>query len=249
MRDPIKNGKMDFFGFMDFGKELGWDAVELHYKHFPSMERDYLRKLKFHGLKAGVELGIVSGANNFTIPDPAEREDNVAGLIKAIEMAEYLGCPQVRAFGGPIPQGVPKEKAFEWCVESFNRVVPIAEDKGIMIGLENHGGVTQTSDDVLAILDAVNSDWFGLNMDTNNFPHEDRYTHMEKVIDRIVQIHAKFLQADEERGDAGIDYDRVLSMATDAGFNGFVSIEYEGKENPYSAVTKASRYLKRKLSG
>ena len=104
-----------------------------------------------------------------------------------------------------------------------------------------------TSSDVIAILDAVNSDWLGVNMDTNNFPKDDRYSHMEKVIDRIVQIHAKILEADEEKGDLTIDYDRVLSMARDAGFNGFVSIEYEGKEDAWPAVTKASKYLLRKI--
>jgi len=247
MRDYIKDGRMDFFSFIDFGRELGWDAVELHYRHFPRMDRDYLRELKYHATKAGVELGIVSGANNFTLPSPQEREENVKGLIKAVEMAEYLGCPQVRAFGGGVPDGVPKERAFEWAVECFKKVLPVAEDKGIMIGLENHGGITLTSDDVLAILEAVDSKWLGLNMDTNNFPKEDRYSHMERVADRIVQIHAKVLQADEERGDLTIDYDRVLSIAREAGFNGFVSMEYEGKEDAKIAMTKASRYFKKVL--
>jgi sugar phosphate isomerase/epimerase len=248
MRDYIQNGKMDFFTYMDFGRDLGWDAVELHYKHFPSMERDFLRKLKFHAVKAGIELGVVSGANNFTVPDAADREENVKGLIKAVEMAEYLGCPQVRAFGGSVSEGVSKEQSFEWAVECFKKVIPIAEDKGVMVGLENHGGITLTSDDVLAILDAVDSKWFGLNMDTNNFPAEDRYAHMERVASRIVQIHAKFFDVDEENGDTRIDYDRVLSIARDAGFNGFVSIEYEGKEDAWAAVTKASRYLSKKLA-
>ena len=247
MRDYIKDGRMDFFSYIDFGKTLKWDAVELHYRHFPSMERDYLRKLKYHAVKAGMELGIVSGANNFTLPTEEEREESVKGLIKAVEMAEYLGCPQVRAFGGGIPDGVTKEQAFDWAVECFKKVVPIAEDKGVVIGLENHGGITLTSDDVLAILEAVDSEWFGLNMDTNNFPKEDRYSHMEKVADKIVQIHAKILEADEEKGDLTIDYDRVLSIARDAGFNGFVSIEYEGKEDAWTAVTKASRYFNKVL--
>jgi sugar phosphate isomerase/epimerase len=247
LRDYIKKDEMDFFSFIDFGKELKWDAVELHYRHFPSMEKDYLRKLKFHAQRAGVELGIVSGANNFTLPTKEEREESVNGLIKALEMAEYLGCPQIRAFGGSIPDGVPKEKAFEWAVECFEKVVPIAEEKGIVIGLENHGGITLTSDDVLAILDAVDSDWFGSNMDTNNFPKENRYEHMEKVADRAVQIHAKIIEPDEEKGDLSIDYDRVLSIARDAGYNGFVSMEYEGKEDAKTAMTKSSKYFNRVL--
>ncbi len=248
MRDYIKDGRMDFLSFMDFGRDLKWDAVELHYRHFPSMDRDYLRKLKFHAVETGVELGVVSGANNFTVPDQAHREENIRGLIQAVEIAEFLGCPQVRAFGGPVPEGVPKEKAREWCIGSFKKVMPIAEEKGIVIGLENHGGVTMTSDDVLEIHAAVGSEWFGLNMDTNNFPAEDRYAHMEKVADKIVQIHAKMLEVDEQTGDSKIDYDRVLSIARDHGFNGFVSIEYEGKEDAWPAVTKASKFLRRKLS-
>jgi len=247
MREPIKAGKMDFFSYIDYARELKWDAVELHYNHFPDMGKDYLRKLKFHAVKSGIELGVVSGANNFTLPDPGNREESVKGLKKAVEIAEYLGCPQIRAFGGPVPEGVSKEKAFEWCVESFKKVLPVAEESGVMVGLENHGGVTLTSDDVIAILDAVDSDWIGLNMDTNNFPAEDRYSHMEKVIDRIVQIHAKFFDVDENTGDTRIDYDRVLPMARDAGFNGFVSIEYEGKEDPYLAVPKASKFLRSRL--
>ena len=247
MRDYITKGKMDFCSYMNFGRDLGWDAVELHYRHFPSMERDYLRKLKSHAVKVGIELGIVSGANNFTLPDAREREENVKGLIKAVEMAEYLGCPQVRAFGGPVPEGVPKEQATKWCIECFNKVMPVAADKGVMVGLENHGGVTLTSDDVLGILKAVDSEWLGLNMDTNNFPKEDRYAHMEKVAPHIVQIHAKVLEADEKKGDRTIDYDRVLSIAKKAGFNGFVSIEYEGKEDAWKAVTKASKYFRQVL--
>ncbi len=247
LRDYIKNEKMDFFGYIDFAKELGWDAVELHYRHFPSMEKDYLRKLKYHAVKAGVELGIVSGANNFTLADADERQDSVDGFIRALEMAEYLGCPQVRAFGGSIPDDIAKEKAFKWAIDCFEQVVPLAEEKGIVIGLENHGGITLTSDDVLAILDTIDSDWLGANMDTNNFPKENRYEHMEKVVDRAVQIHAKIIEPDEEKGDLVIDYDRVLSMAKEAGFNGFVSMEYEGKIDAKEAMAASSKYFQRVL--
>ncbi len=247
VRDYIKAGKMDFFGFIDLAKKLRWDAVELHYNHFPTMDEDFLRRLKLHAVRAGIELGIVSGANNFTLPDPAEREQSVKGLIKAIEVAHFLGCPQVRAFGGPIPESVDKETAKAWAVESFKKVMPRAEELGVVVGLENHGGITLTSEDVLSVIDAVGSEWIGVNMDTNNFP-EDRYSHMERVAPRIVQIHAKILKADEEKGDLVIDYDRVLSIAKATGFNGFVSIEYEGKEDALLALTKASKYLRRRLS-
>ncbi len=247
VRDYIKDGRMDFFGFIDLARKLRWDAVELHYNHFPTFDHDFLRRLKLHAQRAGVELGIVSGANNFTLPDPAEREQSVAGLIRAIEAAHFLGCPQVRAFGGPVPDSVDKETATSWAIDCFKRVMPKAEELGIVVGLENHGGITLTSDDVLSIVEAVGSEWMGVNMDTNNFP-EDRYAHMEKVAPRIVQIHAKILKADEERGDLVIDYDRVLSIAKDAGFNGFVSMEYEGKEDALTALTKASKYLRPRLS-
>ncbi len=117
---------------------------------------------------------------------------------------------------------------------------------GILLALENHGGITGTAEQMLSIIKAVKSDAFGVNFDTGNFHTDDPYADLAKIAPYAVvsqiktEIHPK-----GKREDA--DLKRLLDILKAAGFRGYVALEYEAAEEPKIAVPKAIEALRKAL--
>jgi len=89
----------------------------------------------------------------------------------------------------PLP-GYTEEDAYKWIIECINKVLPTAEDYGIVLALENHWGLTRDSKGVLKILKEVNSPWLKALMDTENFI-ENTYQQLEEIASYTILVHAK----------------------------------------------------------
>jgi len=82
---------------------------------------------------------------------------------------ERLGAGHVRVFGGAIPKGATEAQAISWAVEVLKRGAEYSGSKGILIGVEDDGGLTTTAEPTLAIIKQTDSPWAGMNLDTGNF--------------------------------------------------------------------------------
>src|SRR5205807_1058130 len=83
-----------------------------------------------------------------------------------------------------------EEECFAWCVEALQECAEYAGERGVLLALENHGGITGSADQILRLVDAVNNDWLGINLDFGNFKG-DVYPQFRRCAPRAVATHAK----------------------------------------------------------
>jgi sugar phosphate isomerase/epimerase len=241
-REPLKTGEMTLEQFVDTCAGLDLEGVELTAYYFSSTERDYLNHLKRHCLLRGQHVLGTAVGSNFTQPEEERRREHVRMTRDWIDHSVVLGAACIRVFAGPIPEGVEEERAFRWALECLDECVAYGAERGVTVALENHGGVTSTADQVQRFLDAIDSPWFGLNLDFGNF-HEDPYAEFARMAPHAVTTHAKVTSRfGEERGE--VDYARVKEIMDRAGYRGYLSVEYEEKEDPRTGVPRFVEYLR-----
>ena len=246
---------------LDEAARLGFDGVEVLHRQMTDESPEYLNKLKQAALLRGLALVMFSIHQDFVSPWPDERGQAIRHTQYGIDLAVKLGCPAVRINSGrwrtirlfddlmkakgdepPIP-GYTENDAIEWCIESMKACIPAAEKAGVMLMLENHWGITTKVENLLRIVDGVNSRWLGINLDIGNFPI-DPYPEIEKLAHRAAIVHFKTYFGGGEYYTLDLDYKRIAGILRRAGFRGYVSLEMEGKEAPETAVAKSLEVMR-----
>lgn len=123
-------------------------------------------------------------------------------------------------------------------LNALGECVSYAEYAGVVIALENHGGITSRAESMIRLVEGVNSPWLKVNLDLGNY-RESTYDDIAKTAPYAVHVHGK-LRVTE---GAELDYTRVKELLEDEGYNGFISIEYEGSEDPKVGVPRFASYL------
>ena len=120
---------------------------------------------------------------------------------------------------------------------------------GVILALENHGGLTATIDQTLALVQAVKHEWFGVNLDTGNFHTADPYADLAKLAPYAVtvQIKTEIRRADKKLEDA--DLKRLIDILRTVGYRGYVALEYEAHEDPKTAIPRHVETLKKLVRG
>lgn len=156
-----------------------------------------------------------------------------------------IGCPALRAnSGGKDPVITPEHEAR--CIESFRRLADWAEEAGITLLMENHGGLSGDPDRMVRIYKEVDSRSFGLLADFRNFPAPvDPYEALAKIAPHAAFVHAKFMGFDESGEDPDFDTARVMGIFRDAGYRGLFGIEFEGQGDDHNGVIKSRALLER----
>ena len=224
--------------------------------------RPYLQKLKRHAFTHGIDLICLSIHQDFVDPSPDFRRQQVEHTLKCIEIAYELGVPCIRLNSGrwntiasfddlmkargeePILPGYTEDDGFKWCIECIERCLPKAAECGVVLALENHWGLTRRPEGVLRLVEAVRSPWLGALMDTGNFL-EDPYAKLEVMAPKTVFVQAKTYFGGGEWYTLQLDYKRIARILAEVGYTGYVSLEFEGKENPATGVPKSLALLRR----
>lgn len=147
----------------------------------------------------------------------------------------------------PPLEGYTDDDAFAWVIESIGKVLETAESMGIILGLENHWGLTRTAKGVLRILNAFSSPYIGAVLDVGNFKSQDMYEQMDMIAKYAVLVHAKSYLGGGEWYELDIDYYKVKEILRKHNYDGYISLEYEGKADPHVAVPQELDRLKRIL--
>ena len=239
-RDYLKDGRMSYEDFIEEAHNIGLDGVEMTLYWLPSREPQYFRNLKRVALSRGLPISCAGISTNFCNPDPMERERMIKTVEEGASIARELGAPALRVFGGYVPEGYFEEQAILWTIGALRRCVKYAEENGVVIALENHGGITARADSVIRIIEGVDSPWLRVNLDLGNY-RESTYEDIAKTVPYAVHIHGKVSISENIR----VDYEKVKRILEDKGYNGFISIEYEEKEDPKVGVREFARYLLR----
>jgi sugar phosphate isomerase/epimerase len=248
---------------------LGVGGVDILHRQLDIPERElltaehrvYLQKLKRHAFAHGTSLICLSIHQDFVNDNADARKKEVDHTLKCIEIAHELGIPCIRLNSGrwntlpsfdalmqargvePLPPGQTEDDGFRWCIECIEQCLPRAAELGVVLALENHWGLTRTPEGLLRILDAIKSPWLGALMDTGNFM-EDPYDRLAQIAPRTVFVQAKTYFGGGEWYTLDLDYKRIAQILADAGYGGYVSLEFEGKESPDTAVPKSLAVLR-----
>lgn len=237
-REYLNDGRMKYEDFIEEAYRIGLDGVELTLYWLPSKDASYFRKLKRLSLYLGLPISCAGISTNFCNPSISERKKAIEAVKEGLEIAHELGAPCLRIFGGYVPEGYTDAEAIKWIIESISSCIGYAEENGVVIAMENHGGITSKADDVIKIVKGVDSPWFRVNLDLGNY-RESTYDEIAKTVPYAVHTHAKVRVA---RGGK-VDYQRVKEILKSGGYNGFLSIEYEEKEDSKVGVPKFAEYL------
>jgi sugar phosphate isomerase/epimerase len=133
-------------------------------------------------------------------------------------------------------------------VAALEECCPVAEKLGVMLALENHGGITDTPEHLLELVKPVKSKSLGVNIDTGNYHTADPYADIAKIAPYGVVAQVKTeVYPNNKREDA--DLARVVKILKDANFHGYVALEYEAKEDPKVAVPKFVKELRKLIPG
>ena len=229
---------MSLEDFVGLCAEWGLDGVELTSYYFDAQTPEYCHTLRRACFLAGLDVSATAIGNSFAVPPGDARSQQVARIGQWVDLAVEMGAPCIRVFGGPVPKDGTVEQATAWAIDTLREAEPLAAARGIFLALENHGGVTATADGVLAILRAVDSQWVGANLDTGNFHGPDPYDELARVAPYAVNAHIKTAVQAQGQPAGAADYARIVRLLRDAGFSGYLSLEYEAKEDPQTAVPR-----------
>lgn len=244
----LKNPTMTLEEFMRRSADWGFDGVELTEYYFRKpVTPEAVLKLKREAIRLGLDITGTPIGNTFTLPPGEEREREIARVRQWIDVSAELGSPAIRIFAGRAPRGVDEATARGWAIECIRACLDHAGRRGVVLALENHGGVVATAEGMLEFARAIRHDWFGFNLDGGNFHGEDPYAELE-----LCAPHAVTCQVKAEVHRAGkrepADYGRLFGILRQAGYRGYVTLEYEAAEDPLTAIPKHLEAL-RKLAG
>lgn len=241
----LKKGTMDLSAFLDKCAEWGFDGAELTEYFFKKpVSADEVMALKRKALKLGLDVTGTPVGNTFTHPPGEAREREVAKMKAWIDVSADLGSPAIRIFAGNAPKGVEEGQARGWVVECIQACLEQAAKRGVILALENHGGVVAKAEGLLEIASKVKSEWFGVNLDSGNFHVEDPYAELEKIAPLAVtaQFKAEISVAGKKEAT---DYARVVGILRKAGYTGYLTLEYESAEEPLEGIPKQLEALRK----
>ena len=241
---------------------MGFNGVEILHIQMEKESNDYLQDLKRRALINGIDLCGMSTHQGFVSPDNARRQKNIDHTIKCIELAYKLGVPIIRINTGrwgttksfdelmanrgiePVLPGYTEDDGFKWVIDSIEKCLPAAEKCGVILGLENHWGLSRTPEGLMRIINAVNSPWLRVLLDTGNFL-EDPYHKLEQCAAAAVFMQAKTYYGGGLWYTLDLDYDRIARIMRRHNFRGYVSLEFEGNEDYKTAIPKSLALLRK----
>ena len=259
-RDSFKSAKanepnsgtrpIDIPGFIDFCAEHACDGAELTSYYFAKdVTDDELRTVRRHAFLRGVSVSGTSVGNNFALPKGPELDAQIADVKRWIDRAAVLGAPHIRVFAGA-PKGIAAEEAKRQCIEALEECCAYAGSRGIVLGLENHGGIVAQPEQLLEIVRAVKSPWFGINLDTGNFHTADPYAALALCAPYAVNVQLKTeIKAAGAKEKSPADIPRLVKILRDANYQGFVALEYEAAEDPWTGVPRGLEALRAAIGG
>jgi sugar phosphate isomerase/epimerase len=177
-------------------------------------------------------------ANDFCYPAGSERDKQLAHVKLWIDRAELLGAPVIRIFSGTPHDGQSESDAHRLAVDAIEECCQYASEHGVFLALENHGGLTTTADGIVALVKDVKSPWFGVNLDSGNFNSADPYADLARIAPFAVNVQVKVVVRPAGGDRQPSDFKRLASILRDAGYRGYIVLEYEEAEDPRQACPR-----------
>ena len=242
-RREFLSGKMSLENLIEKAVEMQLAAIDITVYYLKSTDPRYLSSLRHLAYKNGVAFSGAACGVSMVQADRAKRAESLNQIKHWIDVTNQLGASHLRVFAGEVPQGHTLSEATTWVVETMRAATEYSGKRGITLGIEDHGGVSQSADVCLEIMHRVKSEYAGINLDITHFlptTAEDAYSQIAACIPFATNTHIRSCFDD----GSPIDMNRVWKMFADAGFRGYMS--YEGDElNKPGFVPEPIREIKR----
>jgi sugar phosphate isomerase/epimerase len=243
----LLNGEMSLEELFRFATKTGFSGVDLtayYIPGYPEVPKDkILFNIKRMAFRYGIAISGTGVRNNFTLTDPEERAEQIRLVKNWVVAASRLGAPHVRVFAGrESSMDRSRDEIKLGIIEAFQECADFASAHGVMISFQNHNDFIRTTDDIIDIMQAVNSEWFGLMLDIGSLPVDDPYSEIEKLIPFAitwqVKEHVKTM-----KGEVPTDFRKLMKIVDDGGYHGYFPLETLGEGDPQEKVMTLYRLV------
>lgn len=242
-------GKIDHLDFAKIARqEFGIRAVEYVNQFFMDKAQDqkYLADMKQRAADHGVLslLIMIDNEGHLGDPDAAKRRQAVENHFKWVEAAKLLGCHSIRV--NAASEGSYDEQ-LKLAADGLRQLSEFAAPHGLNVIVENHGGLSSNGKWLAAVIQTVGLDNCGTLPDFGNFTDYDRYQGVQELMPFAKAVSAKSHEFDSDGRDTQTDFFKMMRIVLDAGYRGWVGIEYEGSQLDEYAGIRATKKLLRKV--
>ena len=246
----IRSNKIDHLDFYDITKnKFGLFAVEYVNIFFFDKARDknYLNEMKMRADDLGIKSLLIMCDNEGSLgdPDPIARTKAVENHYKWGEAAKFLGCHSIRV--NARSSGNYDDQIY-LAVDGLRRLTEFGDSIGINTIVENHGGLSSNGKWLSAVMEKVDHPRIGTLPDFGNFKIQedewyDRYLGVRELMPYAKAVSAKSHEFDFDGNETNTDYYKMMKIVLNAGYSGYVGIEYEGNTLDEMAGIRATKIL------
>jgi len=268
----IKARKMTVFDTVAKAHELGFEAIEfieLPERGNLESQKELAKRIREEADRFGMEINAYTVGANLYRETAEESDAEVTRLCGQLDVAKILGCPVMRHDVCYKLGKTGNSRSFDLMLPTIaanaRRVTEYAETLGIKTCTENHGYIAQDSDRVERLFNAVNHNNYGLLVDVGNFScvDENNVTAVSRVAPYAIHVHAKDMAFSSEPkegytlktrgcnylkctylGGGDVNVKKCIEVLKRAGYDGYVSIEYEGAEDCIEGIKKGLEFLR-----
>ena len=259
---------IDHMDFFDITKNtFGLSAVEYVNSFFFEKAEDkiYLNEMKMRADDLGIESLLIMCDNEGSLgdPDPVASTKAVENHYKWVEAAKFLGCHSIRVNAylteslhgtllGDYSRTGSYENQISLAADGLRRLTEYGDTLGINTIVENHGGLSSNGQWLAAVMEKVDHPRVGTLPDFGNFRIQgeewyDRYKGVEELMPYAKAVSAKSHDFDSQGNEINTDYYKMMDIVLNAGYSGYVGIEYEGSKLDEIAGIQATKDLLEKV--
>ena len=260
----LYSGELDHLDFAKISKEnFGIDAIEYVNSFFfeKAEDKSYLKEMKNRADDYGVKSLLIMCDNEGSLGDPdnQKRQKAVENHYKWHEAAKYLGCHSIRVNAylteslhglevGDYTKTGSYENQVSLAADGLRKLTEFGANLGINTIVENHGGLSSDGAWLASVMKAVDHPMCGTLPDFGNFRIEgdrwyDRYKGVKELMPFAKAVSAKSHDFDSNGNETQTDFFRMMDIVIDAGYSGYVGIEYEGRGLDEMSGIKATKDL------
>jgi len=232
-----QTGNVTLMSLLDFCAKNDFDAIDPTGYFFPGYPKvpadDYINTFKRTAFENGLGISGTGVRNNFTTSDKTVRAADIQLIKDWVEVAAKLGAPVIRVFADTqsrgqtwqdVAKGFTREQVQAWMVDALGECAEVGKKFGVIIGVQNHGDFLQTGRQLLDLVNAVNSDWCGVIVDTGKFVSTDPYADIALVAPFAVNWQIKQSPAGEDSA-VPTDLLKLMRIVRASGYRGYLPIE------------------------
>lgn len=237
--EEVRSGKWKNLDFPRVAREdFGLNGIEFVNTLFEVPTEGYLKKLKQNAADQGVAmvLVMVDDEGDGCSDTKEGRHQFDINHRKWVDIAHYLGCHAIRT-NCRGPENADKKEALKWAAESYNMLLDYAKESGVSIVIENHGGVSNDPDWMVALMKEVNNPDFGTYPDWRRPSDDfDNFTYLRKTLPYALGMSYRNQPTEELTA-------KMIKLSKDGGYTGWYGIESSGREAIHEGIRLLKKYL------